>query len=131
MTRGRPQLHALDAAAVTLSGLCLIHCLALPLVVGILPLAGVIAEAEWLHKAFVIMAVPVTAFVMTRCDLSKQERLIFNALAGIGLSLLLAAAFVHDLHDYETVLTVCGAVLLAGAHTWRWRTCKDCSGGRV
>ncbi|CAN0314023.1 unnamed protein product, partial [Chrysoparadoxa australica] len=121
MTRGRPQLHALDATAVTLSGLCLIHCVALPMVFGVLPLACVIAEAEWLHKAFVIMAVPVTIFVMTRCDLSKQERLIFNAMAGTGLSLLLAAAFVHDLHDYETVLTVCGAVLLAGAQTWRWR----------
>jgi hypothetical protein len=33
----------------------------------------------------------------------------------------LAAAFAEPLHDYETPLTITGAVLLASAHGLRWR----------
>ncbi|MDJ0922339.1 MAG: MerC domain-containing protein [Henriciella sp.] len=126
LTQGR----GFDAAAITLSGLCLIHCLALPLLVGVLPLAGVLAEAEWLHRAFVVLAVPLSVYVMARCQLSSGQRAVFIMLASIGLGLLIAGAFVEALHDYETLLTVFGAAMLGGAHIWRWRTCQTCSAGR-
>ena len=35
-----PPIRGLDALAMLLSGLCLIHCLALPLLVAALPLAA-------------------------------------------------------------------------------------------
>lgn len=110
----------IDASAVTLSGLCLIHCLALPLAVAFLPLAGVVAEAEWVHKAFVAAALPLSAWAITRSGHMKG-RAVFVLLAVSGLALLVAAAFVEALHDFETPLTVLGALLLASAHIWRWR----------
>ncbi|MCI4643412.1 MAG: MerC domain-containing protein [Hyphomonadaceae bacterium] len=119
---------ALDASAITLSGLCLVHCLALPLMAAILPLAGVWAEAEWVHQLFVAVALPISGFAIWR-SISLPGWKGFAALAVLGLALLIAAAFVEALHAFETPLTVAGAVLLASAHIWRWvnhRRCGPC-----
>ncbi|MEL6956326.1 MAG: MerC domain-containing protein [Pseudomonadota bacterium] len=108
---------AIDASAITLSGLCLIHCLALPLAATSLAAAGALAEMEWLHKGFVVAAVPLTLFAIFR----GRGQVGFSLVAALGLGLLVAGAFVEALHDYETPLTVVGAILLASAHAWRWR----------
>ena len=55
-----------DAVAISLSGLCLIHCLALPVLTGFLPLMGAWAEAEWVHLGFVGLAVPVSIWTLSR-----------------------------------------------------------------
>ena len=109
----------LNASAIGLSGLCLIHCLALPVLAAVSPLAGLLAEAEWLHRALVLMAAPITLYAITR-DRTAKVGPAFTLFAGVGLATLLAAAFIEALHDFETVLTTLGAGLLAGAHLWRW-----------
>lgn len=109
----------LDAAAVSLSTLCLIHCLALPVLAAMLPVAGVVAEAEWLHRLFVLAAIPVTGLAIAR-SLAPGVRWGFILAALTGLALLTAAAFLEALHDVETPVTVLGASILAGAHIWRW-----------
>ncbi|MEM9618879.1 MAG: MerC domain-containing protein [Pseudomonadota bacterium] len=109
----------LDAAAVGLSFMCLIHCLALPVISAFLPLASVLAEAEWVHQFLVLIALPITALAIARHRKSRV-RFSFIIPAVIGLVLLLAAGFVESLHDSETQLTMIGAMLLALAHAWRW-----------
>lgn len=106
----------IDGPAMALSGLCLIHCLALPLLSASLPLAGAWAEAEWLHQAFVIAALPFVVMGV----MSKQATLIAKSMIAIGFSVLVLGAFVEALHDYETPLTVIGACLLAIGHGLRW-----------
>lgn len=109
----------LDGSAVGLSFMCLIHCLALPVMAAFLPLAGVLAEVEWIHKLLVLLAFPVTALaIMRHGKTSVGFSFIVPAVA--GLSLLLAGAFIEPLHDFETQLTIIGAILLASAHAWRW-----------
>lgn len=96
------------------------HCLAIPVVAAFLPVLGVVSEAEWVHRALVAIALPITAFALFRAQRTETPS-AFAILAIPGLSLLLAGAFVEALHDYETLLTVMGASLLAVAHMWRWR----------
>ncbi len=110
---------ALDVSAVGLSSLCLVHCLLLPVASAALPLAGALAEAEWVHRVLVLMALPITAFAIMR-HRDAPMRLVFIAPACLGLSLLLAAAFAEPLHAFETQLTVAGALLLATTHMGRW-----------
>ena len=110
---------AVDSAAISLSGLCVIHCLALPLLAASLPMLGVLAEAEWVHKAFVLMAVPLSGYAISQA-LGGGRQIWFVALALLGLGLLLAGAFAEPLHDYETGLTVAGGLILAVAHLTRW-----------
>lgn len=112
--------RVLDASAITLSGLCLVHCLALPALAVALPLAGLWAEQEWVHQVFALSALPITVLAMTR-PFHEGARTSFILLAGSGLALLISAAFIEGLHDLETPLTVVGALLLATAHIRRWR----------
>ena len=49
-----------DTVAIGLSGLCLAHCLALPIFASLLPIAGAWAEAAWVHWLFVGIAAPVS-----------------------------------------------------------------------
>ena len=106
----------IDAPAIAFSGLCFIHCLILPVISAGLPSLGVLAEAEWLHKGFVFAALPFSLIALA----SKQTSLIAGGLIVVGFSLLVAGAFVEALHDYETMLTVAGAIVLASGHVFRW-----------
>ncbi|MBA3999449.1 MerC domain-containing protein [Brevundimonas sp.] len=107
-----------DSLAIGVSGLCLTHCLALPLVASLLPLAGVWAETEWVHWLFVAIAAPVSLWAFSR-PVTRSWSLAI--LAGSGLALLVAGVAAFPSHDWETGLTVAGALLLAGAHTLNWR----------
>ena len=50
----------LDRAAIGFSGVCLAHCLLLPILSAILPFFGSLAENELIHKLAVLGAVPFT-----------------------------------------------------------------------
>ena len=111
---------SIDIVAISLSAGCLLHCLALPVLSALLPVLGVVSEAEWIHKGLVLVAIPFSGYAAFTRGKRFRDR-FFVALVLAGLSLLLAAAFVERLHDIETPVTVLGAVLLASAHLWRWR----------
>jgi len=109
-----------DAVAIGLSGLCLIHCLALPVLVGFLPLLGAWAEADWVHLAFVSLAVPVSIWTLSR---PPRDTLPGAAvvLAAIGIVLLICGALGYPRAALETPLTVAGGLALAAAHIINWR----------
>ena len=104
-----------DVAAISLSGLCLAHCLALPLIASLLPLAGAGAEAPWVHWAFALTAAPVSIWTLTR-----RPRAWALGLGLLGLAFLFAGAAAIPSHDAETLVTVIGGVILAGAHVLNW-----------
>lgn len=114
----------LDGAAVCLSGLCIIHCLALPIAASALPVFASISEAEWLHKAFVLLTVPIS-FAAILWSLRSDIIWLFGGLVTIGVGFLIAGAFVEAWHDYETLLTVIGAVTVSVAHLLRWRHARS------
>lgn len=119
-------LSRTDGLAVCLSGLCILHCLALPIIASLLPIFGSVAENELIHKGLVI-ATPflVAAALFRSCP--GRDRIVFAVIASLGVAVLFAAAFVHELHDYETPLTVIGALILASAHLFRWRCHASCA----
>lgn len=110
-----------DASAMVLSGLCLLHCLALPLLAAALPLFGVWAEAEWVHVAFVAIAAPLAGLALWRGHRRDALPWPLWALAALGLLGLLAGAFGIPDEASETAMTVCGSLALASAHLWNWR----------
>ncbi len=56
---------------------------------------------------------------------SKRINLFAGGLIIAGLGLLFAGAFVEPWHDYETRMTVVGAILLASGHVLRWSNRQD------
>lgn len=116
-----PSPALLDAGALALSSLCLLHCLALPLLAAALPLFGAWAQAEWVHLLFVAIALPLTGYALWRADRRHRLPVMAWIAAGLGLGLLLAGALELPSHAWETPLTVTGSLLLAATHIWNAR----------
>ncbi|MBH1836172.1 MerC domain-containing protein [Stenotrophomonas maltophilia] len=116
-----PSPALLDAGALALSSLCLLHCLALPLLAAALPLFGAWAQAEWVHLLFVAIALPLTGYALLRADRRHRLPVMAWIAAGLGLGLLLAGALELPSHAWETPLTVTGSLLLAATHIWNAR----------
>lgn len=104
----------LDIASMGLSALCVAHCLLLPFIIAALPMFGAFAQNDWVHAALVLMAVPTSVLAVQQSKAWLKTEVTLP-MAG-GLFLLASAAFVPALHDYETGLSVIGALLVAAAH---------------
>jgi hypothetical protein len=119
MKRISPALF--DASVMALSGLCLAHCLALPLLASLLPLFGAWSEAEWMHAAFAGVALPLSSYTLWRAHQHRRLPVGLWTMAIGGLIGLLLGALGWPAHTLETPITVSGSLLVAGAHIWNWR----------
>ncbi len=119
----KPQTAAFSAHlnlyAGGLSALCLVHCLAVPILVTLLPVLGQAIDNPLLHQSLVLLAAPATLWLVAKSlSTSGNGPFVLMALAGLGL--LLLAAFVEALAAREELITVAGATLLGFAHFRRW-----------
>ena len=123
-----PPRHWLDIAAISASGLCLIHCLALPLVIAALPSIGGAIAGSATHWVLLAFAVPVSLWVLTRDPWPARRVPLGLGLAGLSLMTVGVAGFEGS--PAETWLTVAGVSLVAAAHFVRWRRRFTSSGSR-
>lgn len=117
-----------DLYAAGLSMLCVLHCVALPVLAAFMPMVAQAAESELVHKLLVIAAVPVSLRVVWQARSVTGNRLFFGVVF-TGLALLLLAAFAEAISAYEQPITVLGGTLLMSAHIWHWM--RKCGGGSV
>ncbi|MGH8083255.1 MAG: MerC domain-containing protein [Lysobacter sp.] len=115
------RVPSFDLSAIGLSGLCLIHCLALPLLSAVLPALSAWTEAEWLHLAFAGAAVPISITALYKAHRGRplHEGVVF--LATSGLAALVIGAVSPLEQQSGTALTVLGSTLLTVAHVWNWQ----------
>ena len=118
-----------DRFAILLSGLCAIHCVALPIVASLLPLLATTIQHGhqlhefWFHQFILIFILPVSIIaLLTGYKFHKTIMPIF--IAGLGLAILVGTSlFIEDLlaahiipHSGETILTVVGGIIHAVGH---------------
>ncbi len=108
------EMNKIDIVAMWISFACLAHCLLLPIVFSILPFIGDVKGNDSVHKILVIFALPISAFSLWRSG--GWQVLQLATLAIIGLVLLGSGAFIEAFHDYETPISVIGAIVLAYVH---------------
>ena len=113
-------MHRLDASALGLSGLCLIHCLLLPVAAAFVPALVVISHAEWVHTAFLLVALPTTGLALWSVNRHHRPPVGLIAVAFLGLICLLLGAL-HWPEGFEEQVTVLGSLLLVATHIWNWR----------
>ena len=116
-----------DKTAISLSLLCTIHCLVLPLLVVLLPsITALPLQDEVFHVWMVIAVLPVSAYALTMgCKNHKRYKILL--IGGFGLFILsIVAFFGHDLlgEELEKAFTVIGAMIIAIAHIWNYRLCQ-------
>ena len=97
----------------------MVHCLGFPLLTALLPAASLVGDSHFVHVVMVLLAAPVTLWVVQREYVADGSRL-FIATALSGLGLMLVAVTIHALEQFEVVLTLTGGTLLAAAHIRRW-----------
>ena len=111
----------LDRGAIGLSMLCLIHCLALPVVVMALPAVGeVLPRQWWVHPVIFALAAPIAAVALVRGWHGHRDRrpVVFGA---IGLTFLGVGLLADEASAREIALTVIGGATIAAAHLLNWR----------
>lgn len=108
-----------ESAAVSASLLCLVHCLALPLLLLLLPgVLGLLVGSEAFHTLAFLLVVPsaVAAFWLGYL----HHRTLPPALLGVAGVALLGVALLPALTPAATVLTIAGSLLLLCGHTLNW-----------
>lgn len=119
----RPPEGALDAAAAALSSLCLLHCLLLPLGLGLAPALLGLGDAhgpEWLHWALLALAAPVSIYALKRGHDLHGDGTPWK-LAALGFGLMAIGALAHETGPAEQILTVVGGLVVAVAHWRNWK----------
>ena len=114
MFRQRLPAELADLIGVALSVACVLHCLAMPLVIVMLPTIGVFFYAHWVHQVLIGIAIPVSLWAVVRSGFWKQFWVGAPMLA--GLLLLAFAAFVKPFEAFEAPISIVGAALLAFGH---------------
>jgi hypothetical protein len=113
-----------DKMAITLSIACAIHCLALPLLLLLLPSFMVLQlNNEAFHTWMVIIVLPTSVYALFMgCKQHKRYRLLF--IGFLGLILLVLAVWVSN-EFWEKALTLVGSTVIAGGHYWNYRLCQQ------
>lgn len=115
-----------DRLGIGLSTLCLIHCLALPVVVSLLPMVPVPEVIhEWSHPVLAVVILPTVVQAIRR---SVHDRRIHLFLIG-GFGVILAGwAIGHSVLGFvaETLFTLAGSVLLIVGHVLNYRHHRVC-----
>lgn len=115
----------LDGAAAALSSLCLLHCLLMPLGLGLVPMiAGLsdhlLHEPEWVHWGLLVVAAPVSVFALSRGVEVHGDGRPWK-LALLGFLFMAGGALSHGAGLQEQILTVSGGLVVALAHWRNWK----------
>ena len=118
-----------DRLGITLSVVCLVHCLTLPLAIAALPLVA----AQWLHTsafhAVMALALLPVALLAVVPGLRLHGRASVAAAMAAGLSLLSTAAFAGERllsSEWAAGLTMAGGTILLTAHVVNLVLCRTC-----
>ena len=118
-----------DRIAILLSGICAIHCIALPVVASLIPLLAVTIQHGhqlhqfWFHQFILLFILPVSLIALAM-GYRFHRQVLPLIVAGIGLSILVGIAVFagylishHILpHNGETIVTVSGGIVHAVGH---------------
>jgi len=118
-----------DRIAIALSAICLVHCLAVPVLVAVLPVAAIATgEDQHFHGLMLWLVIPtsVAGFGMGY-RVHRLAGIVALGAAGVVV-LILAAIYGHEVWrpDVEVVVSVCGSLLLGGAHWLNFRAVSRC-----
>jgi hypothetical protein len=117
----------LDKAAIALSGLCLLHCLALPFLIVLLPFLNEVAIDRW-HAPMLLVVIPVSVFAFTIGFRRHRNRGVIAVGAAGILLLVIGGTLAHYFLGLaaDRIFTLSGAGVLAVAHYRNSRLARHC-----
>ena len=127
ITIERLKSERLDGAAVFLSATCMVHCLVLPMLVTLFPIAqGSLLDEQYFHLIMIVLILPTSLVALTvGCSKHKDPTTLILGTVGL-LTLTVTAIFGHQLFGFlgERIATTIGGVILASAHIQNYQCCR-------
>lgn len=118
-----------DTLGIVASSLCLVHCLAMPVLISVLPIVGSrFLEADWTHKALASFVVSFALLAVVPGYLKHKKRSVLLGLI-TGLSFVLFATFLSGCllgEKWELPLITIGNLIVVATH-WHNRIFRRCS----
>ena len=118
----------LDRSAIVLSMICVVHCLALPVAIIMLPaLSAYWFAEEYFHLLLLYLVLPTSVIALgLGCRRHRMFKMMLWGSAGL-LCLTVAALLGHDrLGELgEKGLTLLGAGLVVVAQIYNFRNCRQ------
>lgn len=118
----RPFSSLLDRTAITLSGLCLVHCAAGGVLLSLFAVSG-----DWLshnvHLVGLLLALPLAAVALWRGVRLHGRRLV-GLLGAVGIALMATSLFLGHGTGPEVLASIIGVSLLGAAHLWNLRASR-------
>ena len=117
MTDTNIKTKKLDNISIYISGFCLIHCLAFPILSVSIPFYGFFTENHF-HEILLFLIIPISSFALYRGFKNHKNRRIISVGIIGGILVFLGATILHSQANssYELIITAIGSVLLALAH---------------
>ena len=121
-----------DRLGITLSGLCLVHCIALPLLLGVFPFFNNHFINEEFHLYFAILIIISALFAFIPGYQKHQDKKVVS-IAFFGVTLLIIGVVIGHLgehHDHqhssleEYAFSIPGSLLLTYAHNKNIQNCR-------
>lgn len=104
----------MDRIAMTVSGLCLVHCLATALLLGTLSTVGGMLGSPIVHEVGLALAIILGVFALGN-GIVEHGRFLPPSIGGLGIGAMTAALTLPH-GGSEMVATMLGVVLLATGH---------------
>jgi hypothetical protein len=114
-----------DRIAIALSTICIVHCLAMPLLLAVLPIAAFTFGGDGHFHSLMLWVVVPTSVLGFGLGVRLHRRLDIVLLGVVAIGALAAAAqWGHSRWDpsVEVLVNVAASVLLAAAH---WRNFRE------
>ena len=107
----------LEGIGLSLSGICILHCIATPLLAFTLPTWGglLLVSESVFHWILLCLAIPISGFAFWYS--SQRHQATGTLILGlIGLFIMFVGASHLFGHEYEIALTVTGVIAVSIAH---------------
>lgn len=114
MTQLSIPTNQLDRIAMGLSGLCLVHCVATAVMLGLLASAGGFLGSPIIHEVGLTLAMILGSIALIR-GIFEHGYMLPSAIGGGGLGVM-AGALSRPHDGTEAIYTVLGVMILALGH---------------
>jgi len=118
-----------DYAGMTASGICLVHCVAMPFLLAAFPILGLGHEHDSVHS-LLVLGVTIPVIVALLPGFIKHREPVALLLGAAGLAAFIVAVYVVGPlfgQAWETALAICSSLLLIVAHRRNHGNCKSCA----
>ena len=114
MTASLARQGRLDQLAIGLSGLCLVHCLATAVLLGLIASAGGFLGQPIIHEVGLTLAMILGTIALGRGGM-EHGFVLPVAVGALGLGVMAGALTLHETGD-EPLFTIVGVGILALGH---------------